>query len=152
MNSTNLNNCPTSVLSIASSWLGIRELNKLNCSSNLYFHIPILSFFLPGLLFSCSSLRFLNLPTILIKSFYMFSVVFRNPKDHSFQISGKIFYDNIWAFQMQEDMHESTHVWEYQKLILRILILERLLNSNTGFRRPNSHPYSCLLRSGIIVV
>lgn len=70
MNSTNLNNCPTSVLSIASSGLGIRELNKLNCSSNLYFHIPILSFFLHGLLFSCSSLRFLNLPTILFKSFF----------------------------------------------------------------------------------
>lgn len=88
---------------------------------------------------------------------HMFSVVFWNPKDHIFQISGKIFYNNIWAFQMQEDMHESTHVWECQKLILSVSIrsiiwpksrehfkLERLSASNTGFRRPNSYPYSCL--------
>ena len=88
---------------------------------------------------------------------HMFSVVFWNPKDHSFQISGKIFYNNIWAFQMQEDMHESTRVWEYQKLILSVSIrsiiwpksrehfkLERLSASNIGFRRPNSYPFSCL--------
>ena len=88
---------------------------------------------------------------------HMLSVFFWNPKDHSFQISNKIFCDNIWAFQMQEDMHESTHVWKYQKMTLIVSVrsiiwqnsrehfkLEHLSTSNTGFRRPNSNPYSCL--------